>query len=218
MKTAILTVIEEAKVTRKIVIKRLCADGEPIGRTVPKEVLSPDIEIENITISESQNEQTIDSHVDETHHSRTRKDTIKRKRTHDCTAFVRDEKGKILTAPLKTILEDKLFGAFRNSIPTYLNSADQGRQMSGLKIDIKVGKIGDVEKEPESQMIETNGISKGTIWRYAEVLSSIEAQVTFRSTFHKQKKLEEFVAKTLSQRIGKFHNKNQRIGNIEIVD
>ena len=65
-------------------------------------------------------------------------------------------------------------------------------------------------------MVETNGMTKGTIWRYAEVLSSVKADVTFRSALLKPKKLQEFVEKTLSQRIGKFHNVTQQIGYIDV--
>lgn len=205
-----------AEVTKTIVVHRLCADGEPLGRTIPKEVRSPDIVIENMTISESSNEQTTDSHEEETSHKRTRKDTIKRGRTHDCTTFALDQDGKINQANIKLILEQKLFGAFRNVVPTYLNSADCGRQMSSVRIIATIESVGEIEAVPESQMVETNGMTKGTIWRYAEVLSEVKATVTFRSALLKQKKLQEFVDKTLSQRIGKFHNVSQQIGWIEV--
>lgn len=215
------TVDEEAEskvamVERSIIVRRLCADGEPLGKTVPKLVRSADITIQNDVVSESSNEQTTDGHSEEQAHQRTRKDTIKRVRTHDCTTFARDQSGEIDRVKLTELLEQKLFGAFRNTVPTYLNSADQGRILSSISIKINISKVGATEPEPETQMVETNGMTKGTIWRYAEVLSNVEAQVTFASFLLQRKKLLELTQKTLSQRIGKFHNVKQSIGTIEV--
>ena len=207
-----------SQLERTIIIHRLCADAKPPhGKTIPKEVLLPDITIENEFTDESSNEQTTDSHEKDTAHHRSTKKTIGRKRTHDCSAFVTDKEG-IDKKMLTELIEDKLFGAFKNIVPSYLNASGQDEIMSQSRISFKVDEVGKTEENPESQMVQTNGMTKGTIWRYAEVLTYVKGKVTFTSTKLKPKKLREYVDKTLFQRIGTFHNVNQRIGTVEIVD